>query len=387
MAPSLLGQHQQTVCSGCRFDIVAEVADSSSRFVVCPNCGIRDELNAAHAVEADHVALKAGQLPSRWQVIGFQREGDSQASVKRVVGLPGEAVSFEDGNIFLHDKNGVRNLLRKNWKQQQATRLLVHDNRFQNSNQSSRWLPIDTTDSLIASLPKQFQTDQRQWLRFQPKRCYEHSLNQDWTPRIEDSYGFNQSIKRQLNSVNEVCLDFEFDPSAPSVKAGNMELLVAIVVGQQTLLARFAIKADSVDAQLFGRDGHLTKVTSYQHERDLPICGISNIDQQIIIAVGDRQIQSLELESHDHADSVEVLLSLEPSNADDLKRLRLWRDAYYFSPVSRQELLRRQAGSGTAGTEGYFVVGDNLPVSQDSRIWLRPRVIAKEILGVVDIGR
>ena len=70
---------------------------------------------------------------------------------------------------------------------------------------------------------------------------------------------------------------------------------------------------------------------------------------------------------------------------DSVKRVRLWRDVYYFSSVSRNELLQRQAG--VAGAEGYFVVGDNLPVSQDSRFWLRPRVEATDILGVVDIGQ
>ena len=129
----------------------------------------------------------------------------------------------------------------------------------------------------------------------------------------------------------------------------------------------------------------MTAVTRRDIGREPLVCGISNIDQQIIVAVGKKQVCSIDLAEHGSDDPVELLLSLRPSNPVDLKRVRLWRDAYYFSSVSREELLQRQAGA--TGTEGYFVVGDNLPVSQDSRFWPRPRVKTTDILGIVDIGQ
>ena len=180
-------------------------------------------------------------------------------------------------------------------------------------------------------------------------------------------------------------MEFEFDPAATAIQDRQAELLVAIVVGEQTHLARFAFEGDSVDVQLFGRDEKLTAVTCCQIGRQRVVCGISNIDQQIIVVVGDKQVCSIDLAEDGSADPVELLLSLRPLNPVDFKRVRLWRDVYYFSSVPRKELLQRQAG--TEGAEGYFVVGDNLPVSQDSRFWLRPRVQATDILGVVDIGQ
>ena len=139
--------------------------------------------------------------------------------------------------------------------------------------------------------------------------------------------------------------------------------------------------------QLFNRDNQLVAGNNWRIDQGLLLCGISNIDQQIIVAVGDQQTHLLDLPPQNVNSRVEVLLSLQPANPIDLKRVRLWRDTYYFSPILREELLRRQAGAGLAGTDGYFVVGDNLPVSQDSRSWPRPRVKAKDILGVVDIGQ
>ena len=381
MAPSLLGEHQNRVCSACGFEIVSEVVDPTRRFVVCPNCGTRVVTEGACLTEpATEVVLKVGQLPTRWQVIGFQRPEDQQASIKRVIGLPGEKVWFENGNVILQTQNTEPKLLRKDWAQQKTTRVLVHDNRFQD--QDSRWVPLAPASRLRDAVPRQFEAEDRNWLRYQSKRCYEHLLGQSWTPRIEDAYGFNQSTSRKLNSVNEVCVEVELDPAAKAFQDTQAELLMAILVGEQTHLARFTFEGDSVDVQLFGRDEKLTGITRCQIASSRLVCGISNIDQQIIVAVGEKQVCLVDLAEYGSDDPVELLLSLRPSNPVDIRRVRLWRDAYYFSSVSRKELLQRQAGA-----EGYFVVGDNLPVSQDSRFWRRPRVEAKDILGVVDIGQ
>ena len=155
--------------------------------------------------------------------------------------------------------------------------------------------------------------------------------------------------------------------------SGESELLLAIVAGQQTHLARFVINRELVEVQLFDRDKKVTDVARCRIDSESTTCAVANIDSQIIVAVGEQQALLLDLISQRTAAPVELLASIQPSNSEDLKRLRLWRDIYYFSPLSRDELLKRQAGTGLAGTEGYFVVGDNLPISWDSRRWLQTR--------------
>ena len=144
MAPHFFGEHQSTVCRGCGFEIVSEVAEPASISIVCPNCGlVCSDKNQVSMQPADQVSLELGRLPERWQVIGFQRSSDDQASIKRVIGLPGETVWFEDGNVFLQTNDGEAELLKKNWLQQKATRILVHDNQFQDDH--PRWLPLEPT--------------------------------------------------------------------------------------------------------------------------------------------------------------------------------------------------------------------------------------------------
>ena len=397
MAPHFLGKHQSTVCLGCEFQIVSDVDASMNTSIVCPNCGLACSTeNKFLARPADQVSINLGQLPERWQVIGFQRSNDDQASIKRVIGLPGETVWFEDGNVFVRAKDDRTRddqpkLLKKNWAQQKATRILVHDNRFQDDN--DRWSSLDPTSHLSENLPAKFRTAEHRWLHYQSKRCYQHSLKQAWSPRIEDSYGFNQGISRSLHPVDEVCLEFEFDSKSELAQTSGTELVMAIVASQQTYFAQFLFNQDSVDVQLFNGDDQVASVLHCQIDPELPTCAISNVDSQIIIAVGDEQVLSFEVSSPqtgsrvDSNSSVELLVSLQPASLAGSSGLRLWRDIYYFSPLSRDELLQRQSGSGLAGTAGYFVVGDNLPVSWDSRRWLLPRVDVKDILGVVDIGQ
>ena len=114
MAPHFLGKHQRTVCSGCKFEVLSELAASSDNSVVCPNCGLAcTAANTFVKEPADQLSLELGELPERWQVIGFQRSNDDQALIKRVIGLPGETIWFERGNVFLQTKGDAAELIKK----------------------------------------------------------------------------------------------------------------------------------------------------------------------------------------------------------------------------------------------------------------------------------
>ncbi len=74
-------------------------------------------LHAEERGPSDRVAVfKLAYLlhkPRRWDLCVFQKEGEPQKIVKRVVGLPGEWLRIEDGDVWVGPKPGFLHLLKK----------------------------------------------------------------------------------------------------------------------------------------------------------------------------------------------------------------------------------------------------------------------------------
>ena len=101
---------------------------AGARRAVCPNCGY-----AANSLESwpdrggDYVLMDRAAFsirpPRRWEIVAFRRWSQAdQIVVKRVVGLPGEAIDIRRGEVYADGR-----LLRKNLVQQRAVAILVHD--------------------------------------------------------------------------------------------------------------------------------------------------------------------------------------------------------------------------------------------------------------------
>jgi signal peptidase I len=59
-----------------------------------------------------------------------------------------------------------------------------------------------------------------------------------------------------------------------------------------------------------------------------------------------------------------------------IEQLRVYRDVYYAAPVG----LPAMAGPVTLGADEYFLLGDNSPVSEDSRLWPNRGVVDGKLL-------
>ena len=141
MAPALYGYHKRVVCPTCgepfargvAFDGSSALADdedelTGGRHAACPNCG-------QSAIDVSEVPRNHGdQLlvlkhayefrpPRRWEVIVFRNPNHpTQAFVKRVAGLPGEAVQVRDGDVYADDQ-----ICRKPLESQRAMRIPVFE--------------------------------------------------------------------------------------------------------------------------------------------------------------------------------------------------------------------------------------------------------------------
>ena len=132
MAPTLLGHHKEVVCSNCRFRYVLGMDDQGrTGRPVCPNCGqYGGDVVAAPASGGDRLLVQKYffdlRPPRRWEVAVFQSLTEpNQAYVKRVVGLPGEAIQVRHGDLYVDGR-----IVRKDLAEIRATRHLVYDNNF-----------------------------------------------------------------------------------------------------------------------------------------------------------------------------------------------------------------------------------------------------------------
>jgi signal peptidase I len=132
MAPTLLGNHKETVCPRCGYPVTLGLHEHgkqhSHETTSCPNCGYSGiDLSGRPALAGDHVLVNKNvfdwRRPRRWELVVFRCPADrSRAFVKRVVGLPGESAEVRDGDIYIDHE-----LARKTLAEFKALRIPVFD--------------------------------------------------------------------------------------------------------------------------------------------------------------------------------------------------------------------------------------------------------------------
>jgi signal peptidase I len=151
MAPALQGQHMDVVCDKCKFPYRAGASDENStvpvdeRFFVtqtsCPIC--QYPMNMRRKTDSDHRSNQGDRIlvnkfiydfkkPDRFDVIVFKYPNNGKQNfIKRLVGLPGENLIIERGDIYLAELSPFgeweRKIVRKPEKKLLAMMQLVDD--------------------------------------------------------------------------------------------------------------------------------------------------------------------------------------------------------------------------------------------------------------------
>ncbi len=105
MAPTILGDHCQSICSECGNP--AFYTPDFGRLMIC-----RDNFHMIPVIDhndvvfdADHFLVAKFLKPRRWDIVVFRfPEDPSVLHVKRVVGLPGEEIVIKDGKIMVNNE-------------------------------------------------------------------------------------------------------------------------------------------------------------------------------------------------------------------------------------------------------------------------------------------
>ncbi len=361
MAPAFLGPHISAECPDCGMPLVCDEADWPNReTLACPNCG-RQQIPIGEAARAgDRLLINravAGSLsPWRWQpALFFCPDRPGEYCLKRVVGLPGESIEIRGGDVFV---DGA--ITRKTLAQQRAMAILVNDSEWKSSDAElpCRWIS-NSSDWQRSTDGWQCSGAGQHWLRFNSGQRQAGPDRSIAPAPLRDQDSYNQADSRRLNDVTDLIL------VAQLMSQAKGQLLLEAHDGHETFLATIAWSTGEVELKRAGQIVATARSVPLPVDRSIEIV-LSLVDRQVIVAVNGATILGYSYEPLIGP----IVASPQPlaigANAMPAKisRLQIWRDVYYTAPVGNATHDRR-----ILAADEYFVLGDNSPVSRDSREW------------------
>lgn len=425
MAPHLLGAHATLSCSNCErgftIDAISLPSDLSA---VCPNCGFTEiEIDEASLVEAQQVEVvefNAGAaLPPRWTVVAFQHPIDKDTlAVKRLLGYPGDSIRIERGDVFV---NGER--LRKDFAAQWEMRINVHHD--------SSWARRSVSDGHEPEV-QQEQSSAPLWTRprwISPKQGWSRD-SEGWTSEIEtnrerigpsesqttrslvyhhyrcapsrrpnlsavpvdDNYGYNQTLARNLHPCSDLMVSGLVrlaDGAHLQISVHNGFTWISLEIDSTKVAARVyeLLDGSSID----DRRAHRKLLGEFSIDNrsfaNFQEIAVSTFDRQVTVAIGREEVFRVPW-SRGGRDSKPSFVA-EPVRFDAsgaavaLRYLLVDRDVHFLSPEQSSEAWDAERDDSS----GVFLMGDNVPVSRDSRHWRQDAVMQSDLLGTVRTRR
>jgi len=379
MAPTLLGPHYQVRCDDCGYGFpVSGESGPVPREIPCPNCSrfIPCDASGLELAPGDGVLIHRGafqwRTPRRWEVVALRPpDRAGQIHVKRVVGLPGESIQIRHGDLFVNGQ-----LARKTLAQQRAMAILVHDARhapqlpptpgprWQPDAEQSGWSHVQGT-FVHGTPPDDMPID---WLTYRHVRHVKIGGRAEayQSPVLTESSYNSGWLQRpgQLQPTLDLLLSFR-----AAYQSGGGTLVVRAAHGRDVFEFRVVPATGQVEARRNGNPLAIAAHEAIAPHSQLQI-EVSLIDRQFIGAIDGRCVIEVPLDPQSEASQpVSRPFSLGASGVSlKVFDLKVFRDVYYASPV-RPGASWGIDHKAILGPEEYFVMGDNSPISEDSRTW------------------
>jgi len=387
MAKTLLGPHRAVVCGDCGFRFVCGCdRPSTDPRAVCPNCGyagndVRDwpEL-PADRVLIDRATFQLRQ-PRRWEVVAFRTPGrERDVATKRVVGLPGESVEIRDGDVYIDGE-----IVRKNLPQQQATSILVYDARHpphRFPQVPARWQP-EANRSRWSQAGGRFvhpgsrDPDAIDWLTYGHWRRVPGRPDQVQPGPVLTETSYNQGRRDPAGTVVPTAdLRLSFRCARTS---GRGALWVRANDGRE----EFAVRIDPADRRIQvlrnGAPVPAAGAATIDAWREPLQVDVSLVDQQFLVGRDGRTVIALEYCRGTQEPSARPFAVGCQGLEVELEAVCVFRDVHYAMPEGKYT-TRRLGNRDIEGDDEYYVLGDNSPVSEDSRRWPAGRPLTSESL-------
>lgn len=384
MLPTLWGRSLEISCQDCGYPLrCSSPLDTDT--ILCPNCGY-DENLASAATEREPDRVQLTPLPeesplARWDLVAFELPGESQYAVKRVVGLPGELIRIQGGEIYADDQ-----LLQKSWQLFEQLRVEVHHLGYRPASQQRRpaspdggpstWRPLHQPSGWTSSYPFHFQPlEGGRWdhLVLERRPAIPGLVTPPDQPLrgIVDYQPANQGLARpRIHAVRDVMVEAEVDALPP------VGFTLEIQRGNTSYRAVLDLQHGQVKLHV-GPDV-LARHDLPRSQRGRWKIGLAIFDGQLVLA-SDAGIHQVPAAMENKGEVVPTIMVGARGAELKVDRLRVWRDVHWLGP----DLTDEPWSPGTRlGRNEYFLLGDNPAVSEDSRHWRGP-VHREDILGTV----
>lgn len=404
MAVSLLGVHRDVVCSDCGFAFACDAAAPPvSPRAVCPNCGYAENsVEPLLDLQGDRLLIDRSAFhfrrPRRWEIVAFRHsQKPGKILVKRVVGLPGESVRIQNGDVYIDGQ-----IQRKNLDRQRSMAVPVFDAkyspnieptpppRWQGENENSLWnsaaaqfIHSNTSESHAQlphpnPLPEAVETID--WLVYHHWRRMPGRRDEVMECPITDIMAYNQNLPRREEDVHamiDLMLCFRLARTV-----GQGKFFIRAIAGKDVYQVEI-----NPNAGLYRATRNRVEILLNDNQlppkiKDLAVV-VSLIDRQFLLALNDRTViclpmddplQPMESTSQPFALGTEGLGIV-------LDEVKIYRDIYYTHPIGFNGDLVPET-TAPLGCDEYFVLGDNSPVAEDSRTWHgRYPVLEKSLIG------
>ncbi len=339
MAPSVWGPHITIQCPECRISWLANWQKSMlpRREIHCWNCGTRFDAPFAPSttiisVTADHVLVDSEAYqqrdPERNDLVAVHdRDG---WRIKRVVAMPGDALSVDDQQRLLVNDKAVTT---------DAPWVIVHDDRYRGST-GSWWQAAETNWQVTSSGFLAVADGQSPCnLVYRHRNVYDRQQ----PDLIRDDCPFNLTENRVFRPVHQLSLECQVDCKTP----GKVEVWFLV---------------DSIRYQVF----------------DLA-AGTSTLQASTMVAT------SYQSDPSKHPNSPVQLTVFQPivirlnQGTAELRDLVIRRPVEYWVDTQDQNTI---SFPQSLAQDEYFLMGDNVPLSIDSRHtgpvrrdWIRGKVM------------
>ncbi len=381
MAPGLMGPALTAACTACgeSFLVAAETARPhlTTRCFSCGGvCQLGTEVVPGQVVKVD---LLDDTVPiERFDPIVFDAGAPPNRQVKRVWGLSGEQLAFRDGDLWVNGRRFTKSL--EQLKQVAIPVALFPDDRRSHWELSTAGPAIaieQVADSVAGQPAVELPVgSQLRWAYRRPARVDASTAPpQAWLEpsRIMDDYRVNQGVSRSLVAVDDYLLELRLGrPLRGRLRIGWLhgERWLEIQVWPETPSPRTENEGTSPSAQ---PPTERTSKSSTVHIACVQSLTLAVCDGRLLVRSDrDRLVGELHelwsrLDGSPPTDGgpagsrLTIACDQQPAQ---IASLQVWRDQY-LRVNDRHDSADQDLGS--VPTQSYFVLGDNLPVSVDSR--------------------